>query len=79
MRNETQHTLMTVHEAADFLQISASTLYGWAWQRRIAFVKVGRALRFEPFSGRTVRSERFSHLILRALRLKEESKFLGLR
>ncbi len=39
--------LMTVGEAAQFLSVSVSTLYGWAWQRRIPFVKMGRALRFE--------------------------------
>jgi excisionase family DNA binding protein len=38
---------MTVKEAAVFLAVSTSTLYGWVWQRRIPFVKVGRALRFE--------------------------------
>lgn len=38
--------LMTVQEAAKLLSVSVSTLYGWAWQRRIPFVKVGRALRF---------------------------------
>ena len=37
---------MTVKEAAVFLAVSTSTLYGWVWQRRIPFVKVGRALRF---------------------------------
>jgi excisionase family DNA binding protein len=26
--------------------VSPSTLYGWVWQRRIPFVKVGRAVRF---------------------------------
>jgi excisionase family DNA binding protein len=36
-----------VQEAAHILGVSASTLYGWVWQRRIPFVKVGRALRFE--------------------------------
>ena len=40
-------SLLTIREAADFLRVSASTLYGWVWQRRIPFVKVGRALRFE--------------------------------
>ena len=47
MRPTSEISLMTVREAADFLSISVSTLYGWAWQRRIPFVKVGRALRFE--------------------------------
>jgi excisionase family DNA binding protein len=41
------NSLMTIKDAARFLSISVSTLYGWVWQRRIPFVKVGRALRFE--------------------------------
>lgn len=40
--------LLTVQEAARYLSVSVSTLYGWVWQRRICFVKVGRALRFDP-------------------------------
>jgi excisionase family DNA binding protein len=39
--------LLTVSQAAQYLAISASTLYGWVWQRRIPFVKVGRAVRFD--------------------------------
>jgi excisionase family DNA binding protein len=39
--------LMTVTDAARYLAVSVSTLYGWVYQRRIPFVKVGRALRFE--------------------------------
>lgn len=39
--------LITVQDAAKFLAVSTSTLYGWVYQRRIPFVKVGRALRFE--------------------------------
>lgn len=39
---------MTIREAALFLSVSVSTLYGWVWQRRIPFVKIGRALRFDP-------------------------------
>jgi excisionase family DNA binding protein len=38
--------LVSVREAAEILSVSVSTLYGWAWQRRIPFVKIGRALRF---------------------------------
>ena len=41
------HNLMTIRETAQFLSVSTSTLYGWVWQRRIPFIKVGRALRFE--------------------------------
>lgn len=40
--------LVDIAEAARILSVSVSTLYGWVWQRRIAFVKMGRALRFEP-------------------------------
>jgi excisionase family DNA binding protein len=29
------------------LAVSVSTLYGWVWQRRISFVKLGRAVRFD--------------------------------
>ncbi len=39
--------LMAVSDAARYLAVSVSTLYGWVYQRRIPFVKVGRALRFE--------------------------------
>jgi excisionase family DNA binding protein len=43
----TDEGLVDVREAARFLAVSASTLYGWVWQRKIPFVKVGRAVRFE--------------------------------
>ncbi len=39
--------LVTVQQASQYLGVSVSTLYGWVWQRRISFVKVGRALRFD--------------------------------
>jgi excisionase family DNA binding protein len=44
----TSKPLLTVEEAARYLAVSVSTLYGWVWQRRIPFVKLGRALRFDP-------------------------------
>ncbi len=47
MQSRTESGLITVQEAAKFLAVSTSTLYGWVYQRRIPFVKVGRALRFE--------------------------------
>ena len=52
IRNETDavHSdegLVDIAEAARILSVSVSTLYGWIWQRRIAFVKMGRAVRFE--------------------------------
>jgi len=47
MQSRTESGLITVEQAATFLAVSTSTLYGWVYQRRIPFVKVGRALRFE--------------------------------
>jgi excisionase family DNA binding protein len=47
MPPSTERRLITVQEAAHFLCVSVSTLYGWVWQRKIPFVKIGRALRFE--------------------------------
>lgn len=46
-RNVRPAELVNIAEAARFLAVSPSTLYGWVWQRRIAFVKVGRAVRFD--------------------------------
>lgn len=42
-----EQRLLDVREAAEFLAITVSTLYGWVWQRKISFVKLGRALRFD--------------------------------
>jgi len=39
--------LLDVCQAAEFLAVTVSTLYGWVWQRKISFVKLGRALRFD--------------------------------
>ena len=39
--------LVDISEAARILAVSVSTLCGWVWQRAIAFVKMGRAVRFE--------------------------------
>lgn len=47
-RDETPTRLLTVQEAAQYLAVSTSTLYGWVWQHRIPFIKLGRALRFDP-------------------------------
>ncbi len=39
--------LLDVHEAAEMLGLKPSTLYQWAYERRIPVVKLfGRALRF---------------------------------
>jgi len=42
-----EECLVSVNEAARLLAVSVSTLYGWVWQRRISFVKLGRAVRFD--------------------------------
>jgi excisionase family DNA binding protein len=42
-----QARLINIRQASQLLSVSVSTLYGWVWQRRIAFVKVGRAVRFD--------------------------------
>ena len=47
-QNEVKQRLLTVQEAARYLAVSVSTVYGWVWQRRIPFVKIGRAVRFDP-------------------------------
>jgi excisionase family DNA binding protein len=37
--------LLTIREAADRLGLKPSTIRFWIWQRKIAFVRVGRAVR----------------------------------
>lgn len=44
---KSESELVDVQQAAQILSVSVSTLYGWVWQRRIAFVKLGRAVRFD--------------------------------
>jgi len=61
MQSRTENGLITVQDAAKFLAVSASTLYGWVYQRRIPFVKVGSALRFELTElQKFIQSNRFS-------------------
>jgi len=40
--------LLTVKEAAERLTLAPSTLYAWCFERRIKFVRLGRAVRFRP-------------------------------
>lgn len=40
--------LINIDELAARLRIAKGTLYNWVYQRRIPFVKLGRALRFNP-------------------------------
>lgn len=42
-----EERLLDVREAAQFLAVTVSTLYSWVWQRKISFIKLGRALRFD--------------------------------
>jgi excisionase family DNA binding protein len=41
-----QDRLLDVKEAAAMLGLKPSTLYQWAYERRLPVVKLGRALRF---------------------------------
>src|ERR1035441_943750 len=40
--------LIDINELAKRLSIPKGTLYNWVYLRRIPFVKLGRALRFDP-------------------------------
>jgi excisionase family DNA binding protein len=40
--------LIDINELARRLSIPKGTLYNWVYLRRIPFVKLGRALRFDP-------------------------------
>jgi excisionase family DNA binding protein len=45
---EQPRALMDIDELSLRLKIAKGTLYNWVYLRRIPFVKVGRALRFDP-------------------------------
>jgi excisionase family DNA binding protein len=40
--------LIDINELSSRLNIAKGTLYNWVYLRRIPFVKLGRALRFDP-------------------------------
>lgn len=40
--------LIDIDELSSRLNIAKGTLYNWVYLRRIPFVKLGRALRFDP-------------------------------
>jgi excisionase family DNA binding protein len=46
MKLRDEDRLLDVNEAAAMLGLKRSTLYQWAYERRIPVVKLGRALRF---------------------------------
>jgi len=39
--------LISVEEAARYLGVQKSTIYSWAWRRKIPSVKMGRRLLFD--------------------------------
>jgi len=39
--------LITIREAAEYTGLAVSTLYSWVWQKRVPYVKLGRAVRFD--------------------------------
>jgi len=39
--------LLNIKEASEYLGITVGSLYKLVWQRRIPFVKIGKALRFD--------------------------------
>jgi excisionase family DNA binding protein len=46
LENDTR--LIDINELSSRLNIAKGTLYNWVYLRRIPFVKLGRALRFDP-------------------------------
>ena len=40
--------LIDINELSSRLNIAKGTLYNWVYLRRIPYVKLGRALRFDP-------------------------------
>lgn len=47
MSSKDKH-LIDINELSRRLNIAKGTLYNWVYLRRIPFVKLGRALRFDP-------------------------------
>ena len=45
---ENDSRLIDINELSSRLNIAKGTLYNWVYLRRIPFVKMGRALRFDP-------------------------------
>ncbi len=44
----THRGLLTTEEFAAALGLSPKTIRQWTWTRRVAFVRVGRSVRFRP-------------------------------
>lgn len=48
MHHRDMGNLISITELSRRLAIAKGTLYNWVHQRRIPFIKLGRALRFDP-------------------------------
>jgi excisionase family DNA binding protein len=48
MTNETRKTPLTVQEAATSLGLSVHTIRAWIAQRKIGYIRLGRAVRISP-------------------------------
>jgi excisionase family DNA binding protein len=46
--SRTRRKLLTTDEFADALGLSPKTVRQWTWMRKVPFVRVGRAIRFQP-------------------------------
>ena len=40
--------LLTVKETAEILGLEISTIYDWVHYKKIAYIKIGRLLKFDP-------------------------------
>ncbi len=49
MKTKVDSELLNIHEAAHRLGLKASTLRAWVLARRIAYCKIGRAVRIPAF------------------------------
>ena len=47
MVEQLKKRLLGIEEAAQYLGVTKSTLYSWAWRRKIPSVKMGRRLLFD--------------------------------
>jgi len=48
MEKSTRRGLLTVADVSQALNLKPSTVRQWVWQRKIAYLKVGRCVRFRP-------------------------------
>ena len=46
--SQTRRKLLTTQEFAEALGLSPKTIRQWTWMRKVPYVRVGRAIRFQP-------------------------------